>query len=225
MIRAIAVDIDGTLTDQKRVLCPASVEAIRRLELPVVLVTGNTHCFTRTMAIALGTPFIFIAENGGVVSHADDDMELLADIKVCEAAYQELSQIFPLQKHDTRYRFTDIALKRDFDLEAASKYVKDRGLPVELIDTVFAVHIKEKGVDKGTGLRCIAERMSIGLDEFAAIGDSLSDIPMFEITGFRASVGNADPELKAISDYVSKARYGTGFAEIIEYMLRQAAMH
>ncbi len=221
MIRAIAVDIDGTLTDGRRILCPQSVEAMRHLKLPVILVTGNTHCFTRTMAIALGTPFIFIAENGGVVSHADDDMELLADINVCEAAYQELSKLFPLQRHDSRYRLTDISMKRNFDIDAASKYVEDHGLPVELIDTVFAVHIKEKGVDKGTGLRCIAERMGIGLNEFAAIGDSLSDIPMFELAGFCASVGNASLELKEISDYVAKADYGTGFAEIIKHMHRQ----
>ncbi len=194
---------------------------MRSLKLPVVLTTGNTHCFTRTMAIALGTPFIFIAENGGIVSHADDDMERLADIRVCEAAYQELSKIFPLHKHDSRYRFTDIAMKRNFDIEAASKYIEEHGLPVELIDTVFAVHIKEKGVDKGTGLRCIAERMGIDMNEFAAIGDSLSDIPMFELAGFRASVENASPELKSISNYVANASYGLGFAEIIKHMGEQ----
>jgi hydroxymethylpyrimidine pyrophosphatase-like HAD family hydrolase len=60
----------------------------------------------------------------------------------------------------------------------------------------------------------------MGLDprEFAAIGDSLSDMPMFEMVGFRAAVGNASPDLKAISDYVAKAKYGAGFAEIIDYM-------
>jgi phosphoglycolate phosphatase-like HAD superfamily hydrolase len=29
LIRALAVDIDGTLTDENRVLCPAAVEAMR----------------------------------------------------------------------------------------------------------------------------------------------------------------------------------------------------
>ena len=41
MTRAIAVDIDGTLSDQNRVLCPAAVEAIRRLKVPVVLTAGK----------------------------------------------------------------------------------------------------------------------------------------------------------------------------------------
>jgi phosphoglycolate phosphatase (TIGR01487 family) len=219
LIRAIAADIDGTLTDQNRVLCPAALEAIRHLKVPIILATGNTHCFTRTVSVLLGTPRIFIAENGGVVSHSEDDMEILASSVACLEGYQELSKLFPLEVYNSsRYRFTDIALKRNFDLVEASRYVEAHNLPIEIIDTTFAVHIKDKNVNKGTGLLKVAERMGIDPKEFAAIGDSLSDIPMFELAGFRGSVGNASHELKAISDYVSNAEYGTGFAEIIKYM-------
>jgi hypothetical protein len=220
LIRALAADIDGTLTDQNRVLCPAAMTAMMGLRVPVVLVTGNTHCFTRTASVLLGTPRIFIAENGGVVSHAENDMEILADLQACEAAFKELSKIFPLERYNsTRYRFTDIALKRNFDVKAASRYARERSLPVDIIDTAYAVHIKDKRVNKGTGLRCIAERMQIDLREFAAVGDSPSDMPMFELAGFRAAVGNASPELMAASDYVAKAKYGEGYAEIVRHMI------
>jgi hypothetical protein len=223
MIKALAVDIDGTLTDHNRVLCPMAIETIRKLNAPVVLSTGNTHCFSRTVSVLLGTPRIFIAENGGVLSHAEDDMEILADLQICEDAYQKLADEFPLHRFETaghrnRYRFTDVTLQRDFDVEAVAQRAHELGLPVDIIDTTFAVHIKDKRVDKGTGLRRIAERMKIDLSEFAAIGDSLSDGPMFELAGFRASVGNAGPELKELSDYVARSKYGNGFAEIINYM-------
>jgi phosphoglycolate phosphatase len=226
MIKALAVDIDGTLTDHNRVLCPVAVETIRKLNMPVVLSTGNTHCFSRTASVLLGTPRIFIAENGGVLSHAEDDMEILADLQICEDAYQKLADEFPLHRFETaghrnRYRFTDVTLQRDFDVEAVAQRAHELGLPVDIIDTTFAVHIKDKRVDKGTGLRRIAERMKIDLSEFAAIGDSLSDGPMFELAGFRASVGNAGPELKGMSDYVAKSKYGNGFAEIIDFMIEQ----
>ncbi|MCJ7443972.1 MAG: phosphoglycolate phosphatase [Methanotrichaceae archaeon] len=214
----MALDIDGTLTDDKRRLCPASIKAIQSLRVPVVLVTGNTHCFTRTMAIALGTPFVFIAENGGVVSHSDNEMEILADINICERAYSELSRIIKLHRHDSRYRFTDITLRRDFDIQAASRLLKDLQLKVELIDTAFAVHIKDLGVNKGTGLERIAKRLQIPLKEFAAVGDSKSDVPIFNLAGFRASVGNASPELKSISDYIARYDYGLGFMEIVNHM-------
>ncbi len=219
MIRALAVDIDGTLTDQNRILCPAAITAVKSLKVPLVLVTGNTHCFTRTVSVLLGTPRIFIAENGGVVSYAENDMEILADLQVCEAAFRELSRIFPLEVYNSsRYRLTDIALKRNFDVKEASRYSQEHGLQVDLIDTTFAVHIKDKSVNKGTGLRRIAERMQIDLTEFAAVGDSPGDMPMFELAGFRASVGNASKELKATSYYVALAKYGEGFAEIVKHM-------
>lgn len=222
MIRALAVDIDGTLTDGNRVLCPSAVEAVRRLKVPVILTTGNTHCFTRAVSVLLGTPRIFVSENGGVVSHSEEEMEILADLGVCEAAFRELSRVFPLQRYNSaRYRFTDIALQRNFDVEAASRYAEAHNLPVDLIDTAFAVHIKDKSVDKGTGIERVAERMKIDLQDFAAIGDSGSDIHMFALTGFRASVGNASTELKATSDYVARAEYGLGFAEIIEHMIEK----
>lgn len=221
LIRAIAADIDGTLTDANRVICPESIQAMRTVKIPVILATGNTHCFTRTIAIALGTSFAFIAENGGVVSYADNDLEILADLSASESAYQTLSKYFQIRRHDSRYRLTDITLERDFDVEAASKLIKESNLPVELIDTAFAVHIKDKNVNKATGLYRIADRLGIGLQEFAAVGDSVSDIPMFKLAGFRASVGNADPQLKAISDYVAKENYGAGFAQIVEFMKEQ----
>jgi hypothetical protein len=219
MIRALAVDIDGTLSDCNRVLCPAALQALQRLNVPVVLSTGNTHCFTRTVSVLLGTPRIFIAENGGVLSHSENEMEILADKKVCEDAFQKLAAEFPLQRYNSaRYRFTDIALQRNFDVPAAARRAQELELPVQLIDTTYAVHIKDKRVDKGTGLSRIAERMKIELSEFAAIGDSNSDLPMYQLAGFRASVGNASAQLKQISDYVAKAEYGNGFAEILNYM-------
>jgi hypothetical protein len=220
LIRALAVDIDGTLTDGNRVLCPSAVEAVRNLKMPVILVTGNTHCFTRAVSVLLGTPRIFIAENGGVVSHSESDMEILGDPVVCQKAYQELSRAYPLEVYNSyRYRFTDLALKRNFDVDAASRFAEERGLNVDITDTVFAVHIKDKKVNKGTGLRRIAERMGLDPKEFAAIGDSGSDLPMFEIAGFRASVANATPELMAASDYVARAKYGDGFCEIVGHMV------
>jgi phosphoglycolate phosphatase len=222
LIRALAVDIDGTLTDSNRVLCPNAVDAMRKLKVPVVLSTGNTHCFTRTVSVLLDTPRIFIAENGGVVSYSEDEMEVLADKKICEDAFQKLSREFSLQRYNSaRYRFTDIALQRNFDVAAATRRVVELGLQVEIIDTTFAAHIKDRRVDKGTGLVCIAEHMKIDLQDFAAIGDSLSDGPMFKLAGFRASVGNANTELKEMSDYVAKAKYGNGFAEIIDHMVKK----
>ena len=203
MIKAIAVDIDGTLTDMNRVLCPESLLAIKRLFVPVILSTGNTHCFSRTVSVILGTPRIFIAENGGVLSYSEDELEILADQQVCEDAFLRLSEEFILKKYDSsrhKYRFTDVILERNFDLGALARRADELGLPVDIVDTAFAVHIKDRRVNKGTGLTRIAQHLNLDPMDFAAIGDSMSDRPMFEVAGFRASVGNGRPGLKEISD-------------------------
>jgi hydroxymethylpyrimidine pyrophosphatase-like HAD family hydrolase len=47
--KVVAVDIDGTLTDDKKQLDTGAVEALRRLEdagIPVVLATGNVRAIT-----------------------------------------------------------------------------------------------------------------------------------------------------------------------------------
>ncbi len=227
-IRALAVDIDGTLSDRDRVLSASALTALGLLRsrgVPVILATGNTHCFTRTTSVLLGTPPTFISENGGVISLSEGEMQILADLSLCEEAFRRLSLEFPLNKFSSsRYRFTDIALERNFDLKAASSRLEEMALPVELIDTTYAVHIKDRRVDKGTGLLRIAGHMAIEPSRFAAIGDSISDLPMFRLAGFKASVGNAGPELKGISDYVAHAEYGEGFAEIIDYMIQKSML-
>lgn len=227
MIKALAVDIDGTLTDMNRVLCPASLQAMRGLEVPVILSTGNTHCFSRTVSILLGTPRIFIAENGGVLSYSDGVMEVLADQRICEAAFQRLSEEFALKKYESsrhKYRFTDVIVKNDFDLPALVRRAEELDLGVDIVDSAFAVHIKDRRVNKGTGLAKIAQHLNLDPVEFAAIGDSMSDQPMFARAGFRASVGNASPGLKEVSDYVAKKDFGEGFAEIVDYMIGEGLL-
>jgi len=149
-------------------------------------------------------------------------MEILADLQICEEAYQKLAEKFALQRYNSgRYRFTDIALQRNFDVQAAIQHAREHNLPVDIIDTSYAVHIKDRRVDKGTGLRRVAERMGVDLRDFAAIGDSHSDLAMFELAGFRAAVANACQELKDVSDFVAQARYGEGFAEIVGHMIKE----
>ncbi|WP_369424901.1 phosphoglycolate phosphatase [Methanothrix sp.] len=216
MIEAVAVDIDGTLTDERRVLSPVSVSVIRELDVPVVLVTGNTHCFTRAAAVLLGVRH-FVAENGGVIS-SDDRIEVVGDRKMCDEAYEHLKERFGIKKFDSRYRLTDLVLIRGFDVDAASRYLESLNIPVELVDTGFAIHIKIRGVTKGTGLRRISERLGIPTKRIAAIGDSPSDVPMMEISGFPAAVGNAHPAVKSAARYVADRPFGDGFAEIIDHM-------
>jgi len=196
------------------------VEAVQRLSslAQVILVTGNVHCFTRAAAVLLGTSRTFIAENGGVISWREGDVELLSDPSICQEAYRRLQEVYPLTRMDSRYRMTDLVVESNFNVSEAGSRLKSWGLDADLVDSGFAVHIKDRRVNKGRALEMVMDRLGLRREEVAAVGDSISDLPMFKVAGFRASVANAVPELKAESDYVSKFVFGAGFCEIVDYM-------
>jgi len=64
----IATDIDGTITCGDRRLSVEALKAAHMIsgKLPIILVTGNTLCFSRTISKILGTRSPIIAENGGI---------------------------------------------------------------------------------------------------------------------------------------------------------------
>ncbi len=91
---------------------------------------------------------------------------------------------------------------------------------MDIVDTAFAVHIKDRRVNKGTGLTRIAQHLNLDPMDFAAIGDSMSDRPCSRWRAFGLR-GQWPPGLKEISDYVAKKDFGAGFAEIVDYMIER----
>ena len=92
---------------------------------------------------------------------------------------------------------------------------------VEIVDTGFAVHIKSKRINKGIGLKRVAELMGLDARELVAIGDSPNDIEMLKVSGFGVAVGNAHPEVKRVARMVTKGEYGAGVAEAVGELRRR----
>jgi phosphoglycolate phosphatase len=217
--RAIVIDIDGTITCEKRELHLGAVKKIRSLKIPVVLATGNTLCYARTTSKLIGLDGAVIAENGGVVTVRYDLKGTFEEsLEECGKAFSFLSEHFKLTKLDPLYRRTEIALQRDFDLEKARALLATQHFDVEMVDTKFAIHLKSTRINKGTGLRKIAGMMGLKAGDFVAIGDSENDVEMFEVSGFGISVGNGDEKIKKTAHHVTKASFGNGAVEAIEFL-------
>jgi phosphoglycolate phosphatase (TIGR01487 family) len=216
VFKAIVVDVDGTITFKDRRLDCRAVEALRSLRVPVVIATGNVLCFARAVSKLLGTGGIVIAENGGVVECGRVESDT-SHIKDCEEAFDFLKGHFALERLDSEYRETEIGLRRNFDVEKAKEMLR-RSPEIVIVDTGFAVHIKSKSVNKGTGLKRIAEMMGLDARDFVAIGDSPNDIEMLKASGFGVAVANAHPELKKAAALVTKGEHGAGVAEAVGYL-------
>ncbi|MEM0504022.1 MAG: HAD hydrolase family protein, partial [Archaeoglobaceae archaeon] len=99
--KAIAIDIDGTLTDRRRAINCRAVEALRKLRIPVILATGNVSCFARAIAKAIGVSDIVICENGGVVRFSYDGEDIvLGNKEKCIRAMEELKKHFLVELLD-----------------------------------------------------------------------------------------------------------------------------
>lgn len=216
-LEAIAVDIDGTLTDRRRALNCKAVDALRRVRIPVILATGNISCFARAAAKLIGVSDVVICENGGVVRFEyDGDDIVLGDKEKCMRALEILERHFDLELLDFEYRKSEICLRRNFDIERARKLID--GLGVKIIDSGFAYHITDADVSKGKALVYVAEKLGIKPDSFAVIGDSENDVDMFRVAGFGIAVANADERLKEFADLVTPSPNGNGVVEALQFL-------
>ncbi|HEY3421724.1 MAG TPA: phosphoglycolate phosphatase [Methanocellaceae archaeon] len=214
-IKAIVVDIDGTLTDMRRHISTEAIQAIREMPIPVVLASGNVICFMRAASKLIGASEAIIGETGGVIQAGyDSSPVVLADIEECRRAAAMLKKHFPdMEQLDARYRMSELAFRRNIDLAGAGKLLDEEYPGLEIIDTMFALHLKHKSVNKGTGMVKIAGLMGLKPKDFAAMGDSRNDLPMFKEASVGIAVGNAVPELKAMATHVTMESYGEGAAE------------
>lgn len=70
-------------------------------------------------------------------------------------------------------------------------------------------------VDKGVGIKYIADMLGIDLQDVIAVGDSFNDIDMIKAAGMGVAMGNACDEVKQCADYVTDTNENDGVAKMI----------
>ena len=228
-IEAIAVDIDGTITDDTRKICISAIEALRAAEnqgIPTIIVTGNVVNYAYAAEVLIGCSGGLVAENGGMIfkeGYNNNAVEILvnreyiekADIQLKEKLGDEYSKH---ASHDNNYRATEIVFYKTIERKAIEDALKDYEYvdELEIYDSGFALHVTDKRVNKGIALRRLCENNGINMDNVMAIGDSENDEDFLKEAGIKVAVGNADDSLKEISTYTCRNNFGDGTAEAIE---------
>ncbi len=72
------------------------------------------------------------------------------------------------------------------------------------------------GVDKGTGLKFVADSYGIPMSSVMAFGDSFNDAAMIKVAGLGVAMGNACAPLKSFAGYVAETNNADGVAKTIE---------
>ena len=74
----------------------------------------------------------------------------------------------------------------------------------------------DKRVNKGTGVKSLADVLGIKPEEIMAIGDQENDIAMIEYAGVGVAMDNAIPSVKEVANFVTKSNLEDGVAFAIE---------
>jgi len=218
----LAVDIDGTLTDETRTIDPRVCPVLRAWPSTVALATGKSLPYPVALCEFLGIEKRVIAENGGVVVlDRDRPIRFLADRTAVDAVaheYRERGHSLGWGAADlvNRWRETELAVNRESPLEPLEEIAETHGLTV--VDTGHAYHVHASDVDKGEGLRLLAVELGVDPTAFAVVGDSPNDTPAFEVAGAAVAVANASEAVQTAADHVTTSRYGDGFLEAVGWL-------
>ena len=78
------------------------------------------------------------------------------------------------------------------------------------------VEVMPCGVDKGIGIRALADSLRIPMAQVMAIGDEGNDIPMLRAAGYGVAMANGSAEAKAAARYITDTNDDCGFAKAVE---------
>ncbi len=214
---AVAVDVDGTITDMRKNLQCNAMEALRQVHsegTPVILATGNVLPIAYGLSRFIGLGGTVVAENGGVVCH-DERVEVLGDASKPRQAFEHLSSMTALDRLFTdEWRMSEVALRGKVDPQWVIDQLKD--FPVRVQASGFAIHIMQQDHCKMNGLRKAAEMMGIEARQIATVGDSDNDVSMLKGCGRGIAVGNATAAAKEAADEVMPGKHGEGVVQALK---------
>jgi phosphoglycolate phosphatase (TIGR01487 family) len=215
LIKAFAIDIDGTLTENGGgiIHLPAMhhLRLLEKLGYRIIYVTGRSSVEAYILSVFGGTTKIAVGENGGVVTISPTEHILLGNKEKCLNAYRILTKKLENVKLKNVFdRMTEVVLERTFDIELGKQILKDNNLSVDLSDSQYSFHINNRGINKATGLAKALDILKIKPSETVTIGDSETDIPLFQFCAFGIALNHADEIVKSKANHVVSENSGRG---------------
>ncbi len=83
-------------------------------------------------------------------------------------------------------------------------------------DPIYYVEMLNKSVSKGTALEWMSKHYNIPRENILALGDENNDIEMLKYAGVSVAMGNSEPHIKEMTDYVTLTNEEDGVADFIE---------
>jgi hydroxymethylpyrimidine pyrophosphatase-like HAD family hydrolase len=208
--RAIALDYDGTLTNDKR---PSNdlLKALQQVRLEgrqLVLVTGRIMAELRRDFMDVDKWFdLIVAENGAVIwRHGSRTLVAALPVEIDSALrrrqipYRRGQVLIACDGHHA-----NVVLEEVSRLQLDSQIVRNRG----------EMMLLPAGISKGTGLAEGLRVLGISPHNTIAVGDAENDLSLFEHCELSVAVANAVPSLKMQADLVLDEPAGAGVMQLL----------
>ena len=240
MIRALIVDLDGTLIDPSEEVSARVKEAVRRLtrRIPVSIATGRESRQTVEYANRIGLTAPQICDGGArIVDPSNSEILWFSPLDPVNAE----RVVRYLHRHGVEFIATYPAGSvRSFDQINGWDVVRVSALDMteetanavaaELsgagdmqvikvylpYNDLWAVDFTRVGVDKGEAATQLMSMLGTRTEDAVAAGDSYNDLPLLRVCGSRIVMGDAPDELKELADYIAPTAEEDGLAQAIE---------
>jgi len=83
------------------------------------------------------------------------------------------------------------------------------------------LEIVGEGIDKGSAIRVLADKLNLSCDEIMAFGDGQNDATMLEAAGLGVAMENAVAECKAAAQLIAPRNTDDGVAQVIEQFIAE----
>lgn len=83
----------------------------------------------------------------------------------------------------------------------------------------YYLEILNSRVNKGQGVKMLADKLGLAREEVMAIGDQENDLAMIEYAGTGVAMGNAIDSVKKIAQFITKTNMEDGVAHAIEELV------
>ena len=223
----VALDIDGTLTEERRIgsfrVSLSAIRAIRRLEnsgVRVMLVTGNSAYVVAGFARYIGASGPHVAENGCIVYQSGTIWSVcrLSARPAARLVEEELGGLVtpswqnPCRRHDYAFISHEPGI-----VERINALLAERCLDwVKVSHSGYAIHLRPRDASKGRGLLHALRLAGLSPGCVVAVGDSGMDSEMLEAGVVLAAVGNAEEELRKKAHLVLPGRSGESVESLVD---------
>ncbi len=219
--KIFAIDIDGTITDNKggRVDLDAlaALRYLVKMGHKIIYVTGRSSIEAYVLSVFGGTTRIAVGENGGIITSGPNEHKLIGNKEECIKAFEFLKTKIPEAIEKPVFpRITEVVLERNFDVNLGKKLFAENNLDVRLTDSQYAYHINSKGVNKANGFLEVMNMFSAKKEDVIAIGDSETDVPLFKLAGTSVALGNAPQDVQSQATMSVPGHAGDGMIEALE---------